>query len=250
MYLKFTKHKQRLPSDSSPYLAQYEQEMETILTPIPLRRLWEEPGEGNQVDEVDRRTQPGSAVTERLDRLPTPAPVANPRIRPSTASPLARTTVRQTGGRATSGEITQQAREFTGSLTSHGELCTDACEKRGYPYFWCHKESSNLGQWWDSDFCSPLPTVTQYGKECSNSCEQRGEVYFWCNRKIDGGWGYCSPDTVYKEGKCELGDAHYALLGDCQRYVSCRNGRPILFKCESTLYFDYILQVVKILMLF
>ena len=31
-------------------------------------------------------------------------------------------------------------------------------------------------------------------------CEQRGEVYFWCNRKIDGGWGYCSPDTVYKEG--------------------------------------------------
>ena len=87
----------------------------------------------------------------------------------------------------------------TGSLTSHGELCTDTCEKRGYPYFWCHKvvnlmvmtmimmmlmmmpmmstmltmmstmqESSNLGQWWDSDFCSPLPTVTQYGKECSN----------------------------------------------------------------------------------
>merc|ERR1719180_731926 len=73
-------------------------------------------------------------------------------------------------------------------------------------------------------------------------CEQRGEVYFWCNRKIDGGWGYCSPDTVYKEGKCEQGDGHYALLGDCQRYVSCRNGRPILFKCESTLYFDYILQ--------
>ena len=32
-------------------------------------------------------------------------------------------------------------------------------------------------------------------------CEQRGEVYFWCNRKIDGGWGYCSPDTVYKEGR-------------------------------------------------
>ena len=31
------------------------------------------------------------------------------------------------------------------------------------------QESSNLGQWWDSDFCSPLPTVTQYGKECSNS---------------------------------------------------------------------------------
>lgn len=72
-------------------------------------------------------------------------------------------------------------------------------------------------------------------------------------------------------GKCELGDAHYALLGDCQRwifnifvpktivciliswinrYVSCRNGRPILFKCESTLYFDYILQVFNILMLY
>ena len=31
------------------------------------------------------------------------------------------------------------------------------------------QESSNLGQWWDSDFCSPLPTVTQYGKECSNA---------------------------------------------------------------------------------
>ena len=30
------------------------------------------------------------------------------------------------------------------------------------------QESSNLGQWWDSDFCSPLPSVTQYGKECSN----------------------------------------------------------------------------------
>ena len=49
-------------------------------------------------------------------------------------------------------------------LTSHGELCTDGCEKRGYPYFWCHKKSSNLGQWWDSDFCSPLSTVTHYGK--------------------------------------------------------------------------------------
>ena len=31
-------------------------------------------------------------------------------------------------------------------------------------------------------------------------CEQRGEAYFWCNRVIDGGWGYCSPDTVYREG--------------------------------------------------
>ena len=29
--------------------------------------------------------------------------------------------------------------QLKGSLTSHGELCTDGCEKRGYPYFWCHK---------------------------------------------------------------------------------------------------------------
>merc|ERR1712130_903985 len=128
----------------------------------------------------DGSTQSGVVSTERLDRLPTPVPVAKPQRRPS--SPPTRTTSRPTGGQVTSGEITQQARDFTGSLTSHGELCTDTCEKRGYPYFWCHKESSNLGQWWDSDFCSPLPTVTQYGKECSNACEQRGEVYFWCKR--------------------------------------------------------------------
>ena len=38
------------------------------------------------------------------------------------------------------------------------------------------------------------------GHEHHLRCEQRGEVYFWCNRKIDAGWGYCSPDTVYKEG--------------------------------------------------
>ena len=49
-------------------------------------------------------------------------------------------------------------------LTSHGELCTDECARRGYPYYWCHKASSNLGQWWDSDFCSPSPNMTHYGK--------------------------------------------------------------------------------------
>ena len=26
------------------------------------------------------------------------------------------------------------------------------------------------------------------------------------------------------------------------RYISCRGGRPIIFSCENTLYFDYILQ--------
>ena len=81
----------------------------------------------------------------------------------SSRPPSSRTTSRPTGVQVTSGEITQQARDFTGyfiaaiivivhnpqchfhfhrltgSLTSHGELCTDTCEKRGYPYFWCHK---------------------------------------------------------------------------------------------------------------
>eukprot|EP00092_Neocalanus_flemingeri_P014585 GFUD01015735.1.p1 GENE.GFUD01015735.1~~GFUD01015735.1.p1 ORF type:complete len:1457 (+),score=298.41 GFUD01015735.1:266-4636(+) len=142
--------------------------------------------------------------------------------------------------------ILAKAKDFKDGLTSHGELCTDACEKRGYPYYWCHKESSNLGQWWDSDFCSPFSTVTHYGKECEDECEQRGEKYFWCHRKIDGGWGYCSPNTVYKEGVCSsnngYGDGFYALVGDCERYISCRGGRPIIFSCEKTLYFDYILQ--------
>jgi len=142
--------------------------------------------------------------------------------------------------------ILDKAKDFQDGLTSHGELCTDACEQRGYPYYWCHKKSSNLGQWWDSDFCSPLSTVTHYGKECEDECEQRGEKYFWCHRKIDGGWGYCSPNTVYKEGVCSsnngYGDGFYALVGDCERYISCRGGRPIIFSCEQTLYFDYILQ--------
>eukprot|EP00092_Neocalanus_flemingeri_P039546 GFUD01043060.1.p1 GENE.GFUD01043060.1~~GFUD01043060.1.p1 ORF type:complete len:1063 (-),score=221.30 GFUD01043060.1:462-3650(-) len=142
--------------------------------------------------------------------------------------------------------ILAKAKDFKDGLTSHGELCVDACEKRGYPYYWCHKESSNLGQWWDSDFCSPFSTVTHYGKECEDECEQRGEKYFWCHRKIDGGWGYCSPNTVYKEGVCSsnngYGDGFYALVGDCERYISCRGGRPIIFSCEKTLYFDYILQ--------
>ena len=34
-------------------------------------------------------------------------------------------------------------------------------------------------------------------QECKDECEQRGHKYFWCDRKIDGGWGYCSPKTVY-----------------------------------------------------
>jgi len=150
--------------------------------------------EENQIED-ERTTRPGLPASLATS----PAPIVT------------------TGSQVAAGAISQRASGFQGSLTSHGELCTDACDKRGYPYFWCHKASSSLGQWWDSDFCSPFPSVTQYGKECSNACEQRGEAYFWCNRVIDGGWGYCSPDTVYREGICDQGDGFYALLGDCQR---------------------------------
>ena len=104
-------------------------------------------------------------------------------------------------------------------LTSHGELCTDSCEQRGYPYYWCHKSSSSLGQWWDSDFCSVQSNTTHYGKQCREECEQRGEKYFWCRRN-DGGWGYCSPTTVYRKGECEDQNNNnklYAIVGDCQR---------------------------------
>lgn len=34
------------------------------------------------------------------------------------------------------------------------------------------------------------------------------------------------------------------IIATINRYVSCRNSRPILFKCESTLFFDFILQVI------
>ena len=44
-------------------LAQYQQELGTILTPIPLRRLWEEPVEGNQVEDGESRTRPGNYLT-------------------------------------------------------------------------------------------------------------------------------------------------------------------------------------------
>ena len=40
------------------------------------------------------------------------------------------------------------------------------------------------------------------------------------------------------------------IIAIIDRYVSCRNGRPILFKCESTLFFDYILQVMITMMMF
>jgi len=139
-------------------------------------------------------------------------------------------------------DVLDKAMKFQGGLTSHGELCTDACEKRGYSYYWCHKRSSSLGQWSDSDFCSPTSTVTHYGKECSDECTQRGEVYFWCSRRVDGGWGFCSPGTVYKQGVCEKNDGFYSLVGDCERYISCRDGRPIPFSCEKTLFFDFILK--------
>jgi hypothetical protein len=195
---------------------------------------------GNNDDSIDIFTGPSSTPRSTT-------------VRPVTARTISNTA--NTGPGSTTGNqlddvniqaILEKAKNFKDGLTSHGELCTDGCEKRDYPYFWCHKKSSNLGQWWDSDFCSPLSTVTHYGKECEDECEQRGEKYFWCHRKIDGGWGYCSPNTVYKEGVCTsnngYGDGFYALVGDCERYISCRGGRPIIFSCEKTLYFDYILQ--------
>ena len=49
-------------------------------------------------------------------------------------------------------------------LTSHRELCTDNCEKRGYAYFYCSKAHSDLGQWYKYDFCSPAPGRTHYGE--------------------------------------------------------------------------------------
>ena len=50
----------------------------------------------------------------------------------------------------------------TGNLTvtSHvSHVCDD-----GDHVSRCHKPSSSLGQWWDSDFCSPSPATTHYGK--------------------------------------------------------------------------------------
>jgi len=141
-------------------------------------------------------------------------------------------------------QIIDRSRDFKFGLTSHGELCTDQCSQRGYPYYWCHKQSSSLGQWWDSDFCSPVTNVTHYGKECQDDCGQRGEKYFWCSRKIDGGWGYCSPSTVYRRGDCSQdtkSNKLYAIVGDCERYIQCRAGKPVLSTCNNSLYFDYIL---------
>jgi len=126
-------------------------------------------------------------------------------------------------------EIVERSRDFKYGLTSHGELCTDECAKRGYPYFWCHKPSSSLGQWWDSDFCSPSPSSTHYGKECEDECQQRGEKYFWCTRKVDGGWGYCSPQTVFTQDSCVRDNTQfYAIVGDCDRYIQCRGQTPVL----------------------
>ena len=101
-------------------------------------------------------------------------PGTSPTVRSTTGRPVTARTVsnNRPGSELGSREddagniraILDKAKDFKDGLTSHGELCTDACEKRGYPYFWCHKKSSNLGQWWDSDFCSPAATVTHYGK--------------------------------------------------------------------------------------
>ena len=33
----------------------------------------------------------------------------------------------------------------------------------------------------------------------------------------------------------------YAIVGDCERYIQCRAGRPVLHTCSNNLYFDYIL---------
>jgi len=216
------------------------------------RRLFQgENGDGNTINEQssDQNIDDSANIFTGFSK-PTPRTTTS---RPVPARTISNTRNTRPGSQANNQvddidtqAILAKAKDFKDGLTSHGELCTDACEKRGYPYFWCHKNSSNLGQWWDSDFCSPFSTVTHYGKECEDECEQRGEKYFWCHRKIDGGWGYCSPNTVYKEGVCSsnngYGDGFYALVGDCERYISCRGGRPIIFSCENTLYFDYILQ--------
>ncbi len=34
-------------------------------------------------------------------------------------------------------------------VTSHGEMCVDECESRGYGYFWCHKDTTLWG------YCTP-----------------------------------------------------------------------------------------------
>ena len=72
-------------------------------------------------------------------------------------------------------------------LTSHGELCTDECAKRGYPYYWCHKPSSSLGQWWDSDFCSPSTTSTHYGKQCEAELLRSSSLIFGSPRVFGEG---------------------------------------------------------------
>jgi len=139
-------------------------------------------------------------------------------------------------------EIIERSKDFKYGLTSHGELCTDECAKRGYPYYWCHKPSSSLGQWWDSDFCSPSTTSTHYGKQCEDECLQRGEKYFWCRRQEDGGWGYCSPKTVFTQDSCDTDNKQfYAIVGDCDRYIQCRGNQPIVMSCDG-LHFDYILR--------
>ena len=55
-------------------------------------------------------------------------------------------------------------------------------------------------------------------QECKDECEQRGHKYFWCDRKIDGGWGYCSPKTVYN-GLVKVWEI-YCEEPNCPQYTS------------------------------
>ena len=86
--------------------------------------------------------------------------------------------------------------------------------------------------------------------------------------QVDGGWGYCSPRTVFTQDSCVQDSTQfYAIVGDCDRwgimlpvschvvschvimscchmssYIRCREATPVLSSCEPPLHFDYILR--------
>ena len=61
--------------------------------------------------------------------------------------------------------------------------------------------------------------------------------------QVDGGWGYCSPQTVFTQDSCLRDDKQFfAVVGDCERYIQCRGQTPVLSRCEAPLNFDYILR--------
>ncbi|XP_071359753.1 uncharacterized protein [Trachinotus anak] len=96
----------------------------------------------------------------------------------------------------------------------YGVQCTDACEQRGYDYYWCNSQKG-----WD--YCSPSNNVDYKGNPClqDHPCGKHGEDYYWCNL-VKGGWDYCAPvlpkttthQTRYQED-C-IGDCQYKKNGD------------------------------------